>query len=453
MRDDLDLEIGTTSEACVAALAAARESHLGFRMDAARHVNMAIEADPACVLAQVMKGYMAMLLSNTAVLGAVDQRIATARRTVSEATPREHLHLAALEAWRHGRNARAIAAWEEILASHPRDLTALRLAHFAYFWSAGDAARMRASVERVLPHWPDGVRGRGWVLGMHGFACEESGDYALAERQGRRAVEIDASDLWAIHAVAHVMEMQSRHAEGAAWVEAGAAHLGAATNFRFHLAWHRALFLLEGGARTELLACYDDSVRDHASPLVQGQPDLYIDVQNAASLLMRLELLGVDVGSRWNELADKAEARIGDHLIPFTVPHWMMALAATGRWAACDAVLAALRDASTSAAEDSDASHVARIALAAAEGVRAHRRGAHAAAVAALVPVRHDLVRLGGSHAQRDVLWQIMTDAARCAGDAALMEDHVGEVRAGRAPPANPPDYKSISPSAGQSGT
>jgi hypothetical protein len=177
-----------------------------------------------------MKGYMAMLLSNTAVLGAVDQRIATARRTGSAATPREHLHLAALEAWRHGRNARAIAAWEEILASHPRDLTALRLAHFAYFWSAGDAAPMRASVERVLPHWPDGVRGRGWVLGMHGFACEESGDYALAERQGRRAVEIDASDLWAVHAVAHVMEMQSRHAEGAAWVEAGRARVARYAN-------------------------------------------------------------------------------------------------------------------------------------------------------------------------------------------------------------------------------
>ncbi len=452
MRDDLDLEIGTSSAACVAALAAARESHLGFRVDAARHVNAAIEADPACVLAQVMKGYMAMLLSNTAVLGAVDQRIAAARRAMSAATPREHLHLAALEAWRHGRTARAIAAWEEILASHPRDLTALRLAHFAYFWTAGDAARMRASVERVLPHWPDGVRGRGWVIGMHGFACEESGEYALAERQGRRAVEIDASDLWAIHAVAHVMEMQSRHAEGAAWVEAGAAHLGAATNFRFHLAWHRALFLLEGGERAGMLDCYDDSVRDHASPLVQGQPDLYIDVQNAASLLLRLELLGIDVGERWAELADKAERRIGDHLIPFTVPHWMMALAAAGRWSACDALLAALREALAQASDGGDAL-VGPIALAAAIGVHAHRRGDHAAAVAALMPVRHDLVRLGGSHAQRDILWQVMTDAARQAGDSALAERLVAEVCAARAPHAVPAFYRSFSRSEGRSGT
>jgi tetratricopeptide (TPR) repeat protein len=453
MRDDLDLEIGTSSAACVAALSAARDAHLGFRADAARHVNAAIAADPGCVLAQVMKGYMAMLLSNTAVFGAVDQRIAAARRCLSGATRREGLHLDALEAWRQGRDASAIAAWEEILVAYPRDLTALRLAHFAYFWSAGDAMRMRASIERVLPHWSAGAHGEGWVLGMHGFACEETGDYDLAERQGRRAVEIDASDLWAIHAVAHVMEMQARHGEGAAWVERGAAHLGGATNFRFHLAWHRALFLLEAGARAEMLACYDESVRDHASPLVQGQPDLYIDVQNAASLLMRLELLGVDVGERWTELADKAEARIGDHLIPFTVPHWMMALAATGRWSACESVLAALRESDAGVAADGGASSTARIAMAAAQGVYAHRRGAHAAAVAALFPVRHDLVRLGGSHAQRDILWQVMTDAARRAGDVSLAKRLVAEVQAARAPHAIPAFYREISRSAGPSDT
>ena len=73
-------------------------------------------------------------------------------------------------------------------------------------------------------------------------------------------------------------------------------------------------------------------------------PDLYIDVQNAASMLFRLARHGVDVGDRWVELADKAEARIGDCLSAFTLPHWMMALAATGRQAAARGMLAAMRD-------------------------------------------------------------------------------------------------------------
>ena len=80
-----------------------------------------------------------------------------------------------------------------------------------------------------------------------------------------------------------------------------------------------------------MLSLYDHGFRDLGSPLTQAMPDMYIDVQNAASMLFRLERQGVDVGDRWIELADKAEARIGDCLSAFTLPHWMMALAATGR--------------------------------------------------------------------------------------------------------------------------
>ncbi|MFN9911302.1 MAG: hypothetical protein ACK53L_01890, partial [Pirellulaceae bacterium] len=106
------------------------------------------------------------------------------------------------------------------------------------------------------------------------------------------------------------------------------------------------------------------SVRDHGSPLVQGQPDLYIDIQNAASLLLRLELLGVDVGGRWRELADKAVARIGDHLVPFTLPHWAMALAAAGRREDCAARLASMRAHAATAPGDAGRT-VAGLALAA----------------------------------------------------------------------------------------
>ena len=62
----------------------------------------------------------------------------------------------------------------------------------------------------------------------------------------------------------------------------------------------------------EVLSLYDRNFRDLASTLTQAKPDIYIDVQNAASMLFRLERQGVDVGDRWDELADKAEARIGD---------------------------------------------------------------------------------------------------------------------------------------------
>ncbi len=139
------------------------------------------------------------------------------------------------------------------------------------------------------------------------------------------------ANLWAAHGVAHVFEMQGRRAEGLAWIDALRCHWDGASNMRHHLWWHAAMFRLEYGETDAALALYDGEFRNPSSPLTAAQPDLYIDVQNAASMLFLLQRHGVDVGDRWTELADKAESRIGDCLSAFTLPHWMMALAATGR--------------------------------------------------------------------------------------------------------------------------
>ena len=75
MRSDVrGLAVSTDSDACVAALDAATASYMGFRADAAVHVNAALAADPACLMANVLKGGLTMLLSNAAYLGAVDAR-------------------------------------------------------------------------------------------------------------------------------------------------------------------------------------------------------------------------------------------------------------------------------------------------------------------------------------------------------------------------------------------
>ena len=166
------------------------------------------------------------------------------------------------------------------------------------------------------------------------------GYYLEAEQAGREAIRRDPTDLWAAHGVAHVLEMTGRRREGIAWVDGLRPRWEGGNNLKHHLWWHQALYHLELGDMAKVLSLYDDGFRDLASPLTEGVPDLYIDVQNAASMLYRLGRLGVDVGDRWVELADKAEARIGDCLSVFTLPHWMMALVATGRDEAAEAMLA-----------------------------------------------------------------------------------------------------------------
>src|SRR5262249_32974908 len=146
------------------------------------------------------------------------------------------------------------------------------------------------------------------------------------------------------HGVAHVLEMQGRHDEGIAWLAGLEANWEGGNNLIHHLWWHRGLYHFERREFDEVLALYDRRFRDLTSQLTQANPDLYIDVQNAASMLSRLERRGVDVGDRWIELADKAEARIGDFQSVFTVPHWMMALTAAKRWEAAGRAIQSMRD-------------------------------------------------------------------------------------------------------------
>jgi hypothetical protein len=373
-----------------------------------------------------------MLSYKRASLPAAAAAFARAEAGAVRVSERERLHLAALRAWIDGRLWRMLDAWEAILADHPTDLLALRLAHFNYFWM-GEAEAMRASVLRARAGWSESDPGFGTVLACEAFAREECGDYRGAEAAGRAAVARDPADLWGTHAVAHVLEMQGRHRDGIDWLDGLQGHWGGAAAIVHHLWWHRALHHHELGELDAVLALYDQRIRDLAAPMVQAMPDLYIDMQNAAALLWRLERAGIDVGDRWEEIADKAEARIGDTLSAFTQPHWMLALAAAGRDEAARRLLAALGAAGE--ADDTLATVHAAVTRPLAAAVLAHRRGEWAAALDYLFPVRNDLHRLGGSHAQRDVFRQMLADAAARAGRTDALRIVLAEERAHRALP------------------
>lgn len=122
------------------------------------------------------------------------------------------------------------------------------------------------------------------------------------------------------------------------------------------------------------------------------------------------ERQGVDVGNRWIEIADKAEQRIGDCLSAFTQPHWMMALAATRRDDTARRMLDAMGV--FGLGQGAVARIVGTIAIPVSEAVLAHGRGEHGRAVDLMKPVLDEMYRLGGSHAQQDVLEQVFLDSA-----------------------------------------
>jgi tetratricopeptide (TPR) repeat protein len=340
--DTRGLPVSTSSAEAAAAFDHLVAGYLTFRVDTPDRLNAMLEADPDFALAHCMQGYFAMLAFKQGVIPVAVQAARTADSLAAGSTARERSHIAALSAWAEGELDRAIALWESILRTLPHDVVAFRLAHFVNFW-LGRPQDMVASVERVIPAWSEDIPGYASILACRCFAQEEIGNYLAAEPSGRRAIELDPGDLWAAHAVAHVLEMQGRRSEGIQWLTMLAPNWEGSHNLQHHLWWHCALFKLEHGDHAAVLELYDTRFRNLDAPLTVASPDVYIDVQNAASMLFRLQRLGVDVGNRWEELADKAEARIGDCVSAFTLPHWLMALTATGRTAAAQRMIEAMR--------------------------------------------------------------------------------------------------------------
>lgn len=412
LSDARGLTVSAASQDAVAALDATVAAYCGMRLDTGDKLKRALAADPHFLFAHTLKGYFMMLFAKRDFVARAAQSLAAAEAAAQAVggTPRERAHLGALRDWVGGDWRGALARWEAILLDHPRDLVAIRLAQYSLLYK-GDSEGLRDSVGRVLYAWDDGVPGYGFVLGAHAFGLEEAGDYTAAERAGRRAIELNPADAWAAHAVAHVFEMQDRQREGLAWIDRLDREWGDVHNFVFHIRWHRCLYHLELAHYDRVLELYDRELRAEST-------DEYLDITNAVALLWRLDQLGVDVGTRWVELAERSAGRRDDHVLVFADLHYVIALA-TQAGDGVEAWLQSSRRYAESGGE-SQSSVMAEPGLALAAAALAHRGSEWGRVVDLLLPLRSAIRRIGGSRAQRDLFEQMLIDAALKDGRFAL---------------------------------
>lgn len=401
------LPLGTSNRSAATALDEAIESYLAARADTPQRLKDALAEDPDNLMAGCFLGYLAKLAGDTVNSGRAAQlhHGLQLRLEHGPATDWERAHIAALGLWLADDLERLTAHFEALLADWPDDLLTLRMLHYLYFYD-GDAMRMVSSLTPHLDRYA-GHRLQGFVEGMYAFALEEAGELERAEHYGRSAVDRNPGDLWATHAVAHVLAAQGRSSEGVHWLESRRDHWRGANNFRFHLHWHEALNHLARHNPEMALAVYDEAV----GPAVAD--DFYLDMCNAASLLLRLEVLGVDVGNRWHPLADVAERHVADTELAFASLHHLMPLLAADR-AAAGRLLATLDHWAES--ETAQGRVVHAVGRQAGEFLRAVRQGEAARARDLFASFRARLHRIGGSHAQRELFDILALDTATRSG-------------------------------------
>ena len=409
-KDPWGYSVTTNESTAVEALDRAFNSYTSFRTDIMAHLDAAITADSLFGLPHAARGILLVGLRKPELYPLAFDELEAAKNGHKPASEREYHYIGALEAALAGNITDAVTHYEQIVRDHPHDLFAMRLAQFELFW-IGEAAWMRDISERAASEWSANLPGYSAYLSIRAFGLEENGHYEFAEKYGREAVDRDPTDCWGTHAVAHVLFMQGRLGDGVAWLSELDGNWSEANHIVHHLWWHMALFHTEYGDYEAALDIYDSKLRNLDSPLMQAIPDFYIDIQNDTSLLQRLELRGVNVGDRWQPISDLAQARIGNHASPFTSAHCALALASASRFEEAGDLIRHIR---TFIAEDTSAlgPRYALAVLPASEAAVAHRKGEHQRVIEILMPARRNLWQMGGSHAQRDLFFQLLIDSA-----------------------------------------
>ncbi|GMG81029.1 tetratricopeptide repeat protein [Paralimibaculum aggregatum] len=416
--DACGLAVTLPSDAAAASWNATVRAALRHCRETPDHLGRCLGAAPDFAMGWAAKGLFTLLLGRSELAPLAREAEAKAQAALSRVggSRRERAYVIALGAWLAGRPRHAAEILSGVLTAAPEDALALKLDHSLRFL-LGDRRGMLREAAAALPAYGPDHPLAGYALGCHAFALEEMGAYALAEQAGRHGLERTPDDAWGLHAVAHVYDMTAQNETGIAWLEGQTARWAHCNNFGAHLWWHLGLFHLDRGEIDRVLELYDSHVRAEHT-------DDYRDIANGASMLVRLEIEGIEVGDRWEELAALAAGRVEDGAVVFADLHYLLALGGGERDAEAERLLARL--AADAARREHDMHEVAAVAgHPAAVGLVAFRAGDYATAFERLRGVRCDMQRIGGSHAQRDVFSRLMIEAGIRAGRWAEAESEI----------------------------
>ena len=403
-QDSLGNDVTTVEAATLAGIDDFVSGFLGYETRATNVLKVA-DDDAESVIANVYAGFSWMFLEAAGARRRASHYLRRAQAVGDRANAREAMLVAQLEHWIAGDVPRVQAIGDEVVERWPTDLASVKL-HQYFSFNRGDAPAMLRIAEAARP----ANEANPHLHGMLAFGYEQMHRIPDAEAAARRALAIKTKEPWAQHALAHVMLSSGRTREGVAFLgEASATWEGLNSFMYTHNWWHKALFHLSLGDNAAVFEAYDNHVWGI-------EPDYSQDQVGAVSLLARMEVAGLDVGGRWEDVADHMKGRARDTLQPFLTLQYLYGLARAEREEA-DALMSAI-EARAAEATAFDAVVWREVALPAARGMLAHARGDHAGAVRWLSVANPRLQEVGVACTARPV----RAIAARCAHEGGQLE-------------------------------
>ena len=351
--------------------------------------------------AQVIRAAACVLAKSPDALPALERVLHASDACAS--TPEFRAHLDAAAAWLAADPVAAGERYAAILGRSPHDLLALRLAQSCYFF-LGRHDQLCAVIDAIAPAWRRDRRDFPFVLAMASFAHAENGDAERAEALGRQALAHNPACPMGVHAVAHAIAESGRHDRGAQWMREQSLHWAGDSRMRSHNAWHLALFDVEDGDPASALGILD-------AWLMPASAHSPLDACDAAALLWRLSLCGVDAAERWAKISDAFERDSTPGFWPYVDLHAGLAHLSAGKFGCARRLGRALARCARGASHAAARARSVTLPGLAALGAWAKRRYGDAARLLAALQPR--ICEAGGSRFQLELFRSIGNEAAR----------------------------------------
>jgi len=333
-----------------------------------------------------------------------------ARKTIKQAlalasgaSRRERQQIDAVSYWINGQGRDSIALIKEHLSEFPRDGLLLRLAHRLYMLGCSGAgspnfppeylALLRGVEAHCMDDWG--------FLAEYAFAHHETGQLDKAMELAQRSLDINPANAVACHSMTHVHFERGDASSGEDFLGTWLQGFDAPASSYVHLSWHLALFELAQGKYQETLDRYEKYIRP--SVVAKSMATL----NDSASLMWRLQMYcGTPPPKPWVEVLTIAAPAAERPGAAFRDAHAALAFAGGGDYEAMTIMTSRLRE----AAEGGN-SFARDVVLPLVQGIEAFAQGRYTESVRLLEPVFPQLVRVGGSHAQREVFEDTMLEA------------------------------------------
>ena len=399
LEDRYGLAITTRSDVARDAYVEAIDAVLSANGDAAGALDRALEADPQFALAHSAYARVHQLS------GRMPQARTSAERAtqlVGSATEREQVHVQIFVLMTSGQGAKALELIREHVARHPRDAFALAPA-CSVFGLVGFSGRQVREPEQValLEPLAEAYADDWWFLTVYAFALVEIGQWQRGRDMIERALEQAPRSAHSAHVRAHALYEAGEDRLLADYLGDWLPSYASSNPLNCHLWWHFCLVSLMLGEHDKVFSTYDK----HCAPAISSSPAINI-FTDGASLLWRAELAGMERSSeRWQAL-NEYRMRCFPKPMVFVDAHGALPAIALGDAASLDAW-----NADVEAAGANGQLPAGLVPSQLASAFAAHARGDWGSVVQTLEQVLPEVVRIGGSRAQRDLVQNTLLSA------------------------------------------